>query len=62
MLFLHLLIFQRGFQVLNEIFQASVNVTIVTALVYSNSTTVRKVLDILLVVELLIYSKKYFLI
>ena len=42
-------------------FQASVYVTIVTAIVYYNSTTVRKILDIFLVVELLIYSKKYFL-
>ena len=43
-------------------FQDSVYVTIVTAIVYYNSTTVRKILDILLVVELLIYSKKYFLV
>ena len=43
-------------------FQDSVYVTIVTAIVYYNSTTVRKILDILLVVESLIYSKKYFLV
>ena len=43
-------------------FQASVYVAIVTAIVYYNSTTVRKILDIFLVVELLIYSKKYFLV
>ena len=43
-------------------FQASVYLTVVTAIVYYNSTTVRKILDILLVVELLIYSKKCFLV
>ena len=49
-------------EVLNALFQASVYVTIVTAIVYYKSTTVRKILDILLAVELLIYSKKYVLI
>ena len=49
-------------EVLNALFQASVYVTIVTAIVYYKSTTVRKFLDILLAVELLIYSKKYVLI
>ena len=49
-------------EVLNALFPASVYVTIVTAIVYYKSTTVRKILDILLAVELLIYSKKYVLI
>ena len=49
-------------EVLNALFQASVYVTIVTAIVYYKNTTVRKILDILLAVELLIYSKKYVLI
>ena len=49
-------------EVLNALFQASVYVTIVTAIVYYKSTTVRKIFDILLAVELLIYSKKYVLI
>ena len=49
-------------EVLNALFQASVYVTIVTAIVYYKSTTLRKILDILLAVELLIYSKKYVLI
>ena len=49
-------------EVLNALFQASVYVTIITAIVYYKSTTVRKILDILLAVELLIYSKKYVLI
>ena len=62
MLILYFDIFKTGFESLNAIFQASVYITIVTAIVYYNSTTVRKILDILLVVELLIYSKRYFLI
>ena len=33
-------------------------ITIVTAIMYYNSTTVRKILDILLVAELLIYIVK----
>ena len=36
MLILYLYIFQGGFEVLNAIFQASVYVTIVTAIVYCN--------------------------
>ena len=36
MLILYFYIFQRGFEVLNAIFQASVYVTIVTAIVYYN--------------------------
>ena len=36
MLILYLHIFQRGFEVLNVIFQAPVYVTIVTAIVYYN--------------------------
>ena len=55
MLILYFYIFQRDFEVFNEIFQASAYVTIVTA-------TVRKFFDISLVVQLLIYSKKSFLI
>ena len=51
MLILYFYIFQRDFEVFNEIFQASAYVTIVTA-------TVRKFFDISLVVQLLIYSKK----
>ena len=35
-LILYFHIFQRGFEVLNAIFQASVYVTIVTAIVYYN--------------------------
>ena len=62
MLILYFHIFQRGFEVSNAIFQACVYVAIVTAIVYYNSTTVRKTLDILSVVELLIYSRTYFLI
>ena len=62
MLILYFHIFQRGFEVSNAIFQACVYVTIVTAIVYYNSTTVRKTLDILSLVELLIYSRTYFLI
>ena len=57
MLILYLHFFQRGFEVLNATSQASVYVT---AIVYYNSTTVIKLFDISLVVELLIYSKKSF--
>ena len=57
MLILYFYIFQRGFEVLNATFQASVYVTIVTIAIY---TTVRKFFDISLVVEWLIYSKKMF--
>ena len=60
MLILYFHIFQRGFEVINAIFQASVYVTIFTTVVYYNMC--HKFLDILLVFELLIYSKKYFLI
>ena len=59
MLILYFYIFQRGFEVLNATFQASVYVTIVTIAIY---TTVRKFFDISLAVEWLIYSKKYCLI
>ena len=62
MLILYFHIFQRGFEVLNATFQASVYVTIVTAIVYYNMYPVTKLFDNLLVVELLIYSKKCFLI
>ena len=61
MLILYFYIFQRGFEVLNAIVQASVYVTIVTAIVYfTTCTTVRENLNISLVVELLTYSKKCF--
>ena len=36
MLILYFYIFQRGFEVLNALFQASVYVTIITAIVYYN--------------------------
>ena len=62
MLILYFYIFQKGFEVLNEIFYASVYVTIVTALCITIGTTVRKLFYISLVVELLIYSKRCFLI
>ena len=62
MLILHFHIFERGLEVLNAIFQTSLYLTIVIAIVYCVFTTVRKIFDILLVVELLIYSKKCFLI
>ena len=42
MLILYFDIFKAGFESLNAIFQASVYITIVTAIVYYNSTTVRK--------------------
>ena len=41
MLILNVHIFQRGFDVFNAIFQASVYVTIVTTSVYYNSAIVR---------------------
>ena len=62
MLILYFYIFQKGFEVLNGIFYASVYVTIVTALCITIGTTVRKLFYISLVVELLIYSKRCFLI
>ena len=56
-------IFQRGFQVLNAIFQACVCVSpLLLSLCITICVTVRKIFDILLGVELLIYSKKHFLI
>ena len=36
MLILYFYIFQRGFEVLNALFQASLYVTIITAIVYYN--------------------------
>ena len=50
MLILNFHIFQRGFEVLNAIIQASVYATVATAIAYYISTTIRKMLDILLVV------------
>ena len=62
MLILYFHIFQRGFEVLDAIFQASVYVAIVTICIIVTTvticTTVRKFFDILLVVELLIYIVK----
>ena len=62
MLILHFHIFQRGFEVLNAIFQASVYVTIVTSIVYYNMYHCQNFFFYIssVVVELLIYSKKYF--
>ena len=62
MVILYFYIFQKGFKVLNGIFYASVYVIIVTALCITIGTTVRKLFDISLVVELLIYRKTCFLI
>ena len=62
MLILYFHIFQRGFEVLNAIFQASVYVPVVLPLSITICTTTKKFWDILIVVELLIYSKKCFLI
>ena len=60
---LYLHIFQRGFEVLNAILQASVYVTTVTSIMCYNIYHCYNIFfDILLVLELLIYSKKYFLI
>ena len=50
MLILNFHIFQRAFEVLNAIIQASVYATVATTIAYYNSTTIRKILDILLVV------------
>ena len=62
MLILYFYIFQRGFEVLDAIFQASVYVAIVTICIIVTTvticTTVIKFFDILLVVELLIYIVK----
>ena len=58
MLILYFHIFQGGFEVLNAIFQASVYLKIVKAIVfYKMCHSVREFLNISLVVELLIYSK-----
>ena len=62
MLILYFYIFERGFEVLNAIFQASLYVTIVTAIVYYDMYHCQKNFRCFLVVELLIYSKKCFLI
>ena len=65
MLILYFHIFQGGFEVLNVIFQVSVYVTIITAILYYNMyicTIVRKIFHFLLVFELLIYSKDHSLI
>ena len=50
MLILNFHIFQRAFEVLNAIIQVSVYATVATTIAYYNSTTIRKILDILLVV------------
>ena len=60
MLILYFYIFQRGFEVLNATFQASVYVTIVTNIVYYDMYHCWKNFDISLVVELLICSKTLF--
>ena len=64
MLILYFYIFQRGFEVLNAVFYAFVYITIVTATVYYDMyhCLLTFFFDISLVVELLIHSKKYFLI
>ena len=63
MLILYFHIVQKDFQVLNAIFQASVYVTIVYChCVLQYVPLLENFFDILLVVELLVYSKKYFLI
>ena len=62
MLVLYFHIFQGGFEVLDAIFQVSVHVTIVTIVIYYNMYYCSKICDISLVVELLICSKKCFLI
>ena len=59
MLTLYFHIFQGSFEVLNAILQASTHVKIVTTIVLQYAPLSVKVLNILLVVELLIYSKKY---
>ena len=46
MLVLYFYIFQRGFKVLNVAFQAFEYVTIVTAIVYYDIYTVRKIFDV----------------
>ena len=51
MFILYFHIYQRGFEVLNVIFHASMYVTIVTAIVHYNMYHCYKILDILLVVE-----------
>ena len=58
MLILYFYIFQRDFTVLNATFQGSVYVTIVPNICITICVTVRKVFDISLVVQLLIYNKK----
>ena len=62
MLILYFYIFQRGFEVLNETFQAFVYVTIVTAIVYYDMYHCYKNVWCFLLVELLIYNKKCFFI
>ena len=59
MLILYFYVFQRGFEVLNKTFQASVYVTIITLCIMIYAT-VTKSFHISLVVELLISSKKMF--
>ena len=54
-------IFQRGFEVLNAKFQASVYVTIITVILYYNLYHCYKNFEyFIIVVELLMYSKKDF--
>ena len=52
----------EAFEVLNAIFQAFVYATILTTICIIIYTLLEKVFNILLAVELLMYSKKYFLI
>ena len=65
MLILYFHIFQKGLEVLKEIFQVFVYVIIVIAKAYYNMyqyLLLENYFNILKVVELLLYSKKYFLI
>ena len=52
----------EAFEVLNAIFQAFVYATIFTAIYITIYTLLETFFNILLAVELLMYSKKYFLI
>ena len=52
----------EAFEILNAIFQAFVYATILTTICIIIYTLLEKVFNILLAVELLMYSKKYFLI
>ena len=61
MLILYFQIFQGGFEVLNAIFKFLCLPLLLPPLCITICTTFRKFVDVLLVVELLIYRKKYFL-